>query len=288
MLLAVGCCLAPAHAWAQESTGQPELPEDAGAEVQDSIDADVLKGIDVSKLDWSQLDIDASTLSDVSGSHRRSSSKPSTEPELTWSSKARPDGSSAVAVKQSLLPFWDTRIGADMTVAREPTTMSELLSEKMANGGSLPKSTGSAWASMAGPGAGPLWDQTAVEARVDPAEEQSKLGTSLSKSLPLDARYSLTLRDGFNMIQQGIVPVPGIVSRPTRSYETEQSAKLSILDSGTSFVAGQSLSTNADKRLHSFGAEQKLFEGASISGSIGETAQGLTNKSVKAGFTKSW
>ena len=65
----------------------------------------------------------------------------------------------------------------------------------------------------------------------------------MSKSLPLNEQYSLTLQNGYNLIQQGIVPVPGIVSHPARSYETDQSAKLSIADTGTSFIAGQTLST---------------------------------------------
>jgi hypothetical protein len=36
------------------------------------------------------------------------------------------------------------------------------------------------------------------------------------------------------------------------------------------------------------GAEQKLFGEVSISGSIGETALGTTNKSLTAGFRQSW
>ena len=130
-----------------------------------------------------------------------------------------PNGTSAVSVKQSISPFWDTRIGADMTVARQGTaTTSELLSEKLANGGSLPQSSGTAWAAITAPGVGSIWDQTAVEARVDPGSEQSRLGTSLSKSLPLGEQYSVTLKNDYNLIQQGIVPVPGIISHPARSY----------------------------------------------------------------------
>ena len=194
-----------------------------------------------------------------------------------------------MSVKQSLTPFWDTRIGADMTVARQGTlTASEALSEKLANGGSAPQSSGTAWAAITAPGVGSIWDKTAVEARVDPAQEQSKLGTSLSKSVPLSEQYSLTLQNGYNLIQQGIVPVPGIVSRPARSYETDQSAKLSIVDTGTSFMAGQTLSTNDDKWLRKVGAEQKLFDGVTVSGSVGETPTGATNKSFSAGFKRSW
>ena len=127
-----------------------------------------------------------------------------------------------------------------------------------------------------------------MEARLDPSQEQSKLGTSLSKSLPLSEQYSLSLQNGYNLVEQGIIPVPGIVSRPARNYETDQSAKLSITDTGTSFTAGQTLSSTDDKWLRKVGAEQKLFGGVSISGSIGETTLGTTNKSLSAGFKQSW
>jgi len=207
---------------------------------------------------------------------------------MSWSSKNNANGSAGVSVKQPLSPFWDTRIGADMTVAPQPTTMSELLSEKVANGGNAPQSSGTAWAAMTAPGVGSIWDKTAVEARVDPGQESSKLGTSLSKSLPLSDQYSLTLQNGYNLTQQGILPVPGVVARPVRSYETEQSARLSIADTGTSLIAGQTLSSADDKWLRKVGAEQKLFDGVSITGSIGETPLGTTNKSLTAGFKRSW
>jgi len=84
------------------------------------------------------------------------------------------------------------------------------------------------------------------------------------------------------------VPVPGVPSHPSRNHETDQSAKLSITDTGTSFTAGRTLSSSDDKWLGKIGAEQKLFDGVTISGSIGETASGATNKSFSAGFKRSW
>lgn len=96
------------------------------------------------------------------------------------------------------------------------------------------------------------------------------------------------MQNGYNVIQQGIVPVPGLAGRTTRNYETEQSAKLSITDTGTSFSAGQTLSTSDDKWLRKVGAEQKLFGGVSISGSISETPLGTSSKSLTAGFKQSW
>lgn len=250
-------------------------------------DPDILKDIDVSKLDWSQLDLDALPLT-APAPKGRAAPRDRASADTAWSANAKPNGT-AVSVKQSLTPFWDTRIGADMTVARQGTlTASEALAEKLANGGSTPQSSGTAWAAITAPGVASIWDKTSVEARVDPGQEQSKLGTSLSKSVPISEQYSLTLQNDYNLIQQGIVPVPGIVSRPARSYETDASAKLSIIDTGTSFTAGQTLSTSDDKWLRRIGAEQKLFDGVTVSGSVGETASGATNKSFGAGFKRSW
>ena len=288
-MLVAGLVLASVLAAAAQAppAGNEEMPASEEAATADVNDPDIMKDIDIDKLDWSQLNVDASTLTGPALKGRPAPK--GTSADATWSNNAKPNGASAVSVKQSITPFWDARVGADMTVARQGTlTASEVLSEKLANGGNLPQSSGTAWAAITAPGVASIWDKTAVEARIDPGQEQSKLGTTLSKSLPLSEQYSLTLQNGYNLIQQGIVPVPSIVSRPTRTYETDQSAKLSITDTGTSFMAGQTLSTNDDKWLRKVGAEQKLFDGVTISGSIGETATGTANKSLSAGFKRSW
>lgn len=269
------------------SPGPAAADEEAeAADAPDVNDPDVLKGIDVDKLDWGQLAIDAGKLNDIIAAKKRA--KAAANNGLNWSSNANANGSSAVTVKQSVFEFWDTRIGADMTVASEPRTMSELLAQKAANGGNLPQSSGSAWATATAPGAGAIWDKTAVEARVDPGAEQSKLGASLTKSVPLSGDTSLTLQNGYSVNQQGTTAVPGIGGHITRNYETEQSAKVAITDTGTSIIAGQSLSTTDDKWLRKLVAEQKLFDNVTVSGSVGETSQGAINKSVTAGFKKSW
>ncbi|MDA9402366.1 hypothetical protein [Bradyrhizobium sp. CCBAU 45389] len=265
------------------------VPDDEEAETAEAPsvnDPDIMKDIDVDKLDWSQLAIDAGTLNDIIAAKKRAQAAANSG--LNWSSNANANGSSAVTVKQSVFEFWDTRIGADMTVASEPRTMSELLAQKAANGGSLPQSSGSAWATATAPGAGVIWDKTAVEARVDPGSEQSKIGASLTKSMPLSGDTQLTLQNGYSVNQQGTTAVPGIGGHITRNYETDQSAKVTITDTGTSISAGQTLSTTDDKWLRKLGAEQKLFDNVTVSGSVGETSQGAINKSVTAGFKKSW
>jgi hypothetical protein len=293
LLLAAGLSLAAAlqaHAQTVPSGKKPNAAEaaapdanDADARDADAKDAD----IENPELDWSLLNVDASTLITTP-----SKARPVTQAaaDMSWSSKDKSNGSAAVSVKQSLSAFLDARVGADMTVVNQPQalTSSDLLRQKFASDAQPSQSSGTAWAAITAPGLGSIWDKTAVEARVDPSQEQSKLGTSLSKSLPLSEQYALTLQNGYNVIQQGVMPVPGIPGRPVRNYETDQSARLSITDTGTSFIAGQTLSSADDRWLRKIGAEQKLFGDISISGSIGETALGTSNKSLTAGFKRSW
>jgi hypothetical protein len=286
-MLAAGLCLLLASPAIAQRAAIGEIDASATEGAPDAND-DVLKDIDVDKLDFTLLDVDGSTLKDGPAAKARTA-RQSDGGGLDWSNRNQGNGSSAVSVKQSVSPFWDARVGADMTVTREPATMSELLAEKTANGGNLPQSGGTAWAAVTAPGAGGVWDKTAVEARINPNTDESKLGTSINKQVPLGDQTALTLSGGANVTQQGsMMPLPGFSTRPSRNYETEQSAKVELTDTGTSFTAGQTLSTSDDKWLRKVGAEQKLFGGVTVSGSIGETAQGTTNKSLTAGFKKSW
>jgi hypothetical protein len=267
---------------ASEQATEPAAPADANAPAADA-NADIMKDIDESKLDWSQLDTDSTSLPTLAP---RRSAKPSSTAsnDPSWSTNRNGNGSSAVSVKQSVSPFLNTRIGADMTVAGQGAmTTQDQISERLANGGSLPQSGGSAYATISAPGVASLWDKTSVEARVDPGTDQTRIGTSISKAVPLSEQYSLTLQNGYNVTQQG---VGGIVGHPQRSYDTDQSASLSVNDTGTSITAGQTLSD--DKWLRRVGAEQKLFDGVTVSGSVGETAQGTTDKSVRAGYKRTW
>jgi len=290
LILAAGFGVAsalPAGAQAAPAEENTEGAAEADAAV-DINDVD-MKDIDIKNLDWSQLNVDASTLINPA-SKARAAPGAGVGADMSWSSQDKSNGSAAVSVKQPLSPFWDARVGADMTVVNQPQTLTsaDLVRQKFSSDGQPSQSSGSAWAAITAPGVASIWDKTAIEARVDPSQEQSKLGTSLSKSLPLSEQYSLTLQNGYNVIQQGTAPVPGIGGHAARNYEVDRSAKLSIADTGTSFIAGQSLSSADDKWLSKIGAEQKLFGGVTINGSIGETMLGTSNKSLTAGFKRSW
>jgi hypothetical protein len=254
---------------------------------------DEAEGTPAQTVDLSNPEIDWSQLDPATAGDAKAPADPKAKRALqdgaasSWSAQDKANGATALSVRQSMIPFWDTRVGADLTVARQqPSTAAEALQQKITTGEQ--QSSGAAWAAMTAPGVGSIWDRTAIEARVDPSQESSTLGTSLSKSVTLDERTALTLQNGNSVTQQGIAPIPGITGHQARNYAMDQSARLSVADTGTSFVAGQSLSSTDDKWLRKIGAEQKLFGGVSVSGSIGETLQGTANKSISAGFKKSW
>ena len=207
-----------------------------------------------------------------------------------WSRSDNPNGTAAVSMKRPVSSFWDMKAGVDLDVATpsSPLRTPATLPEKLATDARSEQSQGAAWVSARAPGVPYLSDQVALEARMDPSRD-ARLGTILSKSVPLlGEQVSLTLKQGFYVIQHDAIPgLPGGISHG-RSFDSNRSAQFSFADTGTSFIAGQTRAPAGDRWLNSVGAEQKLFGGLSITGSVSETAEGFSNKSLTAGFKKSW
>jgi hypothetical protein len=278
--LAIACGFAIAEAALAEDGASPETLETTETATPEFIEP--------ADIDWSVLNTDPTSVYESPAAIDRKVRAAMDDP-WSWSRNDKPNGSSAVTIKQPVTPFWDTRVGADLNIATQtPTTSSEVLAQKIAHDNQISQSSGSAWAAMTAPGLGPIWDKTAIEARTDPTQEQSKLATSLTKSLPFGGdRYSLTLQNGYNVTQQTLVPVFGL-GASSRIYEVDQSARLGIVETGTSFIASQTHSTADDKWLRRIGAEQKLFGGITVTGSISETPDGSANRALSAGFRTRW
>jgi hypothetical protein len=156
--------------------------------------------------------------------------------------------------------------------------------------GDTPKSSsGTAWASMTGPGVPHVWDKTAVDVSMDSSTDQSKVGTTLSRSVPLaDNAYSVTLQNAYHLTQPAPAPLTGSSSQENRTLEIERSARFSVNQTGTSLIAGQTLSSTDDKWLGKVGAEQKFLGDVTVTGTVNETLHGPASKSLTAGFKKSW
>jgi hypothetical protein len=181
-------------------------------------------------------------------------------------------------------PDWNGKAGIDYS---KPSIPAATFQPEQLLAGAVPdQSTGVAWATITAPGfEAPLgWDKTSIETRVDPSHEQGKLGTTLSRSVPLGDDVSLTLQNGVSMTRA----LPNATGQ-AHSWATSQALRFNILPTDTSVSLGADISSTDDKWLRTLSAEQKLFGGPfSVTGSVSETPAGEISKSLKAGFKRSW
>jgi hypothetical protein len=270
---------AAVNAYAQnESSSQQEQTKDVAA-------ADVPEP---TAFEWSLLDPSIPVTVDKPIKYRAPATL--SGPSASWDRTEKDDGGSAVTVKRSVLPFWDTKVGADMNVAADsPITSGELIARKAQGDTTSLQSGGSVWASMNGPGVAGIWDKTSVDARLDPSADQNRIGTAISKTIPIDNnQYALTVQNGYAVTQPLDTPIAGLGPRTGRSIEVDRSAKLEFRGTGTSLIAGETQSSLDNRWLSRVGAEQKLFGGVSISGTYAQTADGFDSKSVTAGYKYHW
>lgn len=59
-------------------------------------------------------------------------------------------------------------------------------------------------------------------------------------------------------------------------------------DAANAASLATTLDVDDDKWLRRIGAEQKLFGGVTVTGSVSETPSGFANRSVSAGFKANW
>src|SRR5262245_1777830 len=179
---------------------------------------------------------------------------------------------------------WNGKAGIDYS---KPSIPAVTFQPDQLLAGAVPdQSTGVGWAAITAPGLEtPLgWDKAAIDTRVDPSHEQGKLGTTLSRSVPVGDDVSLTLQNGVSMTRS----LPNATG-PVHSWATSQALRFNFLPTDTSVSFGGDISSTDDKWLRTLSAEQKLFGGPfSVTGSVSETATGDLSKSLKAGFKRTW
>ena len=179
---------------------------------------------------------------------------------------------------------WDSKVGIDYHKPSIPAT--NFQPEQLTAGAVPDQSAGVAWATVTAPGFGSAlgWDQTAIETRVDPAQEQTQLGTKLSRSVPVGEDVSVTLENGVSMsrsLPSGGAQNPG--------WASSQALRFNVLPTDTIVSIGADISSTDDKWLRTLSAEQKLFGGPfSVTGSVSETPTGDMSKSLRAGFKRTW
>jgi hypothetical protein len=216
---------------------------------------------------------------------------------LITSRTDKADGTTAMTVGRRLPTEWDSKIGVDLGVDASATT-TPTPEAHLDGSWRQDRSSGAGWASLTVPTNRLGIDKATVEARVDPAQDQGKLTTTLSKSVAVGTSTRITVRHGYEVSESlanpglgttlsGANPVASV--SPSSGAATRNSVSLDIVPTATTLSAGAKLSTTEDRWLRSLEAEQKLFGSPfSITGAVSERTDGAFDGSLKAGFKRAW
>jgi len=199
----------------------------------------------------------------------------------TFSSRTdHDDGSSSLTFGTRLPAPGQAKLGLDLaTAAPANTTIPEALS-----GAAADRESGAGWASLALPTAPLGLSKAELDARIDPNQDQRKVGVALTR--PVNGSLAVTVENSYAM-NGGALPFAAPSAAAT-SYEVGNTLRFDLLSTKTSFSAGETLSTLDEKRLRSVSAEQKIVGPLSIAGTVSETPTGALDRTIKAAFKATW
>jgi hypothetical protein len=230
------------------------------------------------EIDWSRINVDALDLLRQMPQSGGAVLPLTQDDSAKWNWAENRNGSANVARTRSWANGISTNVGVDNAPSQQGWALP---------GAAPAPANGAGWARAAIPGVG-LIDQATIDARVDPDSDQRKLGARFEKAIPLNQNFSVTLQNGFGVSQPlASQTVPG-APPPAQTFDSEQLAKFNLLNSGTSLFAGSKQSSAEDRRLNSFGAEQNLLGGISVSGAVNENTAGGHDRSLSARFRRTW
>lgn len=212
----------------------------------------------------------------------------------------KPDGSSSVVVKRPLTidtPDIDSNVGADVNVAAQPSSVYQargpLPGSATNDGGSA-----AAWASIG------VHNLASVDARVDPANDQGKIGGKLSHAVPVGKDLSVTLEDSYSVtesfspgatsaapatVSSTLAGPPPVTATPSEQvFDNSKLVKFNVAPTGTSFGTCWTTASNDPVTHRTLSADQKLFGPLHITTSVTDVGQPTENKTITAGFKLNW
>jgi hypothetical protein len=227
------------------------------------------------RLDFSLLDDAASTAPITRASIPPPASLLSRSATTIGSRTYKLDGSMTMSAGERMAaPWdanWDAKVGVDLAA---PAGAGE--------------DHGTGWANVALPAARIGLDQATIDARIDPSSDQGKLSTALSRSVPIGDGLSLTLQNGYSVTQTLANPNGMPAPANPRVYVGNGGVRLQF-PTATALTAGAQMSSMDDRLTPSLSAEQKLFDTPlSITGTISQLPTGETDRSIMAGFRRTW
>jgi hypothetical protein len=244
-------------------------PPPANDEAADSQAYDPAEQPDFSVLNEPIRDVRARSV--PGGSSARS------RPDAIGSRSEKADGSMSISAGQRLPTDWDAKVGVDVAApAQTPDAFASRAQER-----------GSGWANVAVPAAPLGLDKATIDARVDPNADQGRLSTALSRSVPIAGGVSVTVQSGY-AVTQSLASPNGLGAAAPRAFSGDGAVRLE-LPTATALSAGARMSSSDERPSPSVSAEQKLFDSPlSVTGTISQRPTGETDRSIMAGFKKSW
>lgn len=195
------------------------------------------------------------------------------------------DGSANVSVWLNLPWSLSGKFGADFSMAPDPFAAAD-----MTNGSVAAKHPEAAWAQLPLDSAAQQigWDAASLEARAGFGGDESKIGGKISRLLAKRDGLALTLTQSASATRS--VQTTDINQRPNlaTALDANSELKLSLANTGTSFVVGANLTRDPTAPMATVGAEQQLFGDVKLSASVGRSDDGLVDSRIGASFKKTW
>ena len=207
--------------------------------------------------------------------------------------ESAPDGSGTVVVRQTVLPDWDAKVGADLNLAgNNPVTYQP---NAPLDAYSRRTGAGAAWASI------DINDNATVDARLDPNNDQGRIGGTLKHSMPVGKSVSVTLQNRVSVTETYGAQAPSgpaglpLMALPQDSGSgrsqvigSEQAVRFNVAPTGTTFGATLASSSDDPITRNTLSAEQKLVGPLSVTTRVSDVGQPTVSKSITAGFKLKW
>lgn len=213
-------------------------------------------------------------------------------PDKVDISQVKDNGSGSMSLNRSLPGDWSAKVGADLTLPPAPDGMYRPDKPLPVIGGD--RDSGAAWASVG------VTNLASVDARLDPVNDQSKLGTTFKHSIPLGSAYSMTLQDTYWMTQlmgtpaatPSVIPLmaapPGGTPAALQTWDNQKIIKFDVLGTGTSLGAGITTASTDPIAHNTFSAEQKIYGPLHVTTAVTDFGRTGASKSINAGLRLSW
>lgn len=180
------------------------------------------------------------------------------------------DGTTSMTYASDV-PDLATQVGLDMSTAKSSVAPVAQPGGETVNGTAYAKVTLAALPDWL------LWQKGAVNITVSPTEEESKVGTTLSRSWTINDGLKAELADTYQLGRSGA----------TNGWQMNKSLSVQNTDTRTTVSLGASATDETQRLLPSLSAQQKVFGDLHVTTTVADTG-GDINKSITAGFSHRW